>query len=1034
MRRGSWLRLLAVLLTLVMVMGTIPASAAKKTSSVEVSTKASLVKAIKKDGKASITLKTDKAVSIKIPSTQGSTTKKLVIDAPNASITNKTQFDTSGKTPAVTIKAVKYYTESVSGNTITLSGDGARINVSEKKTLKSLTVNGDNADICVRKKAKIENLTFKKKGVTAKLEATNKSKVNVTLSKKTSLTVLGEKSADVNVKSSAKGSTVKASIPVDLTATKNTNFAMNQGAEGSTVDKSGSKVKVTITNKSKSEPVVTINGEAQAIATPKPTATSKPTATATPTTTPTGSSAPVIEIYDGGSSGGYSGGGSSSGGGYSGGGSSSDSGYSGGYTPAPTNEVTPGPIVPTPDPVTPTEEVTPTEGVTTIPTEEVTTPTENPVTPTDAVTASPAEEVTPTEQITDEEFDSTVKIGEITFPIQSAWAEYMSPTDQGNGTYLGAYLTSYAQIYAYESIAVSEKNFNEVTSSKANFEYIGQLFVDELAKQAGATNPKVEIFDEGGTTYGKSIGTGSVQGVNMSFAIYFKLQDNNLILTMAMEMSTSISEESDAVAFKACKLAKGSENTTTPTETVTPTGTVDEDGNIIVTENDGAIVYKYSPEGVLLSKTIIDNGNKYEYYYDNSGKLVSERHTNFDGTVWNYEYEYDEQGNKSKYTQVNSDGSRYEHIYDISGKEIEFVQKWPNDDGGYRIRFKKTYEFNENNQVVKAIETSYDGNTPEIYITEYEYNNSGSQIKKSVTTPDGYTAILEYVFDEKGRTLKYILTDSDGDVHEYPFAYDEEDKQVQYVRQPGSGRNSRGAFCFQVVVCEVGASGHTDTETSYIGGEFYWKEERKYDETGKMIWKRITESDGSVTEYVLNEEDVFVIDSGIDIEEVEINEETFPDAIFREFIKANYDKNGDGSLSKSEIEVITEISCTPSDYLDMADLGIRREDFENDSQYEDAMHQAVREYWESGNGIKDLKGIEYFKNLRSLDCSWNQIERLVLNENTLLKSLNCRINKLKSIVTYTFKYFLTALADPIIPTNAPIATINNDILITIAVG
>lgn len=158
--RGYWLRFLAVLLTLVMVMGTIPASAAKKTSSVEVSTKASLVKAIKKDGKATITLKTDKAVSIKIPSTQGSTTKKLVIDAPNASITNKTQFDTSGKTPAVTIKAVKYYTESVSGNTITLSGDGARINVSEKKTLKSLTVNGDNADICVRKKGKIENLTL----------------------------------------------------------------------------------------------------------------------------------------------------------------------------------------------------------------------------------------------------------------------------------------------------------------------------------------------------------------------------------------------------------------------------------------------------------------------------------------------------------------------------------------------------------------------------------------------------------------------------------------------------------------------------------------------------------------------------------------------------------------------------------------------------------------------------------------------------------------------------------------------------------
>jgi len=42
----------------------------------------------------------------------------------------------------------------------------------------------------------------------------------------------------------------------------------------------------------------------------------------------------------------------------------------------------------------------------------------------------------------------------------------------------------------------------------------------------------------------------------MSFAIYFKLQDNSFIVTMAMEMNSSISEESDAIAFEACKAAK----------------------------------------------------------------------------------------------------------------------------------------------------------------------------------------------------------------------------------------------------------------------------------------------------------------------------------------------------------------------------------------------------------------------------------------------------------------------------------------------
>ena len=153
-------------------------------------------------------------------------------------------------------------------------------------------------------------------------------------------------------------------------------------------------------------------------------------------------------------------------------------------------------------------------------------------------------------------FDSSVKVGGITFPLQSTWKSYLDPASQGNGVYLAAYMTSNMQIYMYESVAVPEKDFKEAVSSKANFEYIGQMFVDELAKQAGATNPKVEVFDEGGVTYGKTTGSGNVQGMNMSFAIYFKLQDNSFIVTMAMEMNSSISEESDAIAFEACKAAK----------------------------------------------------------------------------------------------------------------------------------------------------------------------------------------------------------------------------------------------------------------------------------------------------------------------------------------------------------------------------------------------------------------------------------------------------------------------------------------------
>lgn len=164
--------------------------------------------------------------------------------------------------------------------------------------------------------------------------------------------------------------------------------------------------------------------------------------------------------------------------------------------------------------------------------------------------------VTVTAKKSSSSFDSSVKVGEITFPLQSAWKSYLDPASQGNGVYLAAYTTTDLTVYMYESVAVPEKDFKEAISSKANFEYIGQLFVDELAKQAGATNPKVEIFEDGGVTYGKTTGTGNVQGMSMSFAIYFKLQDNSFIVTMSMELGSSLSANADALAFEACKSAK----------------------------------------------------------------------------------------------------------------------------------------------------------------------------------------------------------------------------------------------------------------------------------------------------------------------------------------------------------------------------------------------------------------------------------------------------------------------------------------------
>lgn len=47
--------------------------------------------------------------------------------------------------------------------------------------------------------------------------------------------------------------------------------------------------------------------------------------------------------------------------------------------------------------------------------------------------------------------------------------------------------------------------------------------------------------------------------------------------------------------------------------------------------------------------------------------------------------------------------------------------------------------------------------------------------------------------------------------------------------------------------------------------------------------------------------------------------------------------------------------------------------------------------------IKDLTGIEYFENLRRLDCYGNDIKKINLTKNTKLSFLNCSDNKIESL-------------------------------------
>ncbi|MBQ8011849.1 MAG: hypothetical protein IJ265_09865, partial [Oscillospiraceae bacterium] len=96
------------------------------------------------------------------------------------------------------------------------------------------------------------------------------------------------------------------------------------------------------------------------------------------------------------------------------------------------------------------------------------------------------------------------------------------------------------------------------------------------------------------------------------------------------------------------------------------------------------------------------------------------------------------------------------------------------------------------------------------------------------------------------------------------------------------------------------------------------------------------------------------------VEYVAINEENFPDEIFRTYVDTNFDTTNDDILTMEEI--------AEANHIDV-----------------DAM------------GIKDLTGVEYFTALKYLYCSENQLTSLDVSNHTALTDLGCSANQLTSL-------------------------------------
>ena len=112
--------------------------------------------------------------------------------------------------------------------------------------------------------------------------------------------------------------------------------------------------------------------------------------------------------------------------------------------------------------------------------------------------------------------------------------------------------------------------------------------------------------------------------------------------------------------------------------------------------------------------------------------------------------------------------------------------------------------------------------------------------------------------------------------------------------------------------------------------------------------------------------DVYVSEYG-DVEVIlpkkvstEINEINFPDENFRNYVREQFDKNGNGYLSAEEIAAVKEIRVENKD-------------------------------------ISDMTGIELFTEITFLNCGNNNLTALDVSKNTKLEILDCRINELNSL-------------------------------------
>ncbi len=153
-------------------------------------------------------------------------------------------------------------------------------------------------------------------------------------------------------------------------------------------------------------------------------------------------------------------------------------------------------------------------------------------------------------------FDSTVKIGNVTLPIQSSWTAASDVITEGTALSMITYVDINGEVVrsmVYEVIAVADEEYTNL--SETEFKLVGDYFAEGLAS-SGVQDYKIEVVKESGVLYGKAIGTVASDDEEIPFALTYKIEKGYFVTTMVMEVANKLSAEAVDLSFEACKEAK----------------------------------------------------------------------------------------------------------------------------------------------------------------------------------------------------------------------------------------------------------------------------------------------------------------------------------------------------------------------------------------------------------------------------------------------------------------------------------------------